>query len=98
MARQRGSSGRSTEFGITQVPPGPGIGAVQRRHSSGTVMLLIDVSNSMQGRPNPPYFPGSGLEQAVLGARRFVDEAVGGALRSRHHSLAHRGRRAPIAF
>jgi Mg-chelatase subunit ChlD len=54
--------------GITQVPPGPGIGAV---------MLLIDVSNSMQGWPNSPYFPGSRLEQAVLGARRFVDEAVG---------------------
>jgi Mg-chelatase subunit ChlD len=63
--------------GITQVPPGPGIGAVQRRHANGTVMLLIDVSNSMQGWPNPPYLPGSRLEQAVLGARRFVDQAVG---------------------
>lgn len=53
--------------GITQAPAGPALPAVQRRHASGTVMLLIDVSGSMQGER---------LAQAVVGARQFVDEAV----------------------
>ncbi|HEY1703940.1 MAG TPA: vWA domain-containing protein [Trebonia sp.] len=52
--------------GLTQIPPGPHLKAVQNRFG-GTVMLCIDVSGSMSGRP---------LEEAVRGARQFVSEAV----------------------
>jgi len=52
--------------GLTQIPPGPGLGALQGRYG-GTVMLCIDVSGSMDGVP---------IREAVRGARQFVAEAV----------------------
>lgn len=52
--------------GLTQIPPGPYLGAVQDRFG-GTVMLCIDVSGSMSGPP---------LAEAVRGARQFVAEAI----------------------
>lgn len=52
--------------GLTQIPPGPGMGALQGRFG-GTVMLCIDVSGSMDGAP---------ILEAVRGARQFVAEAV----------------------
>src|SRR5271165_5634982 len=52
--------------GLTQIPPGPHLGALQDRYR-GTVMLCIDVSGSMTGSP---------LAEAVRGARQFVAEAV----------------------
>lgn len=55
-----------TAPGLTQIPPGPHLHAVQARFG-GTVMLCIDVSGSMSGRP---------LAEAVRGARQFVAEAV----------------------
>jgi uncharacterized protein with von Willebrand factor type A (vWA) domain len=53
--------------GLTQIPTGLYLKTMQRRLGGGTVTLLIDVSGSMQGPP---------LAAAVVGARRFVDEAV----------------------
>ena len=53
--------------GLTQIPPGRHLRALQDRFGGGTVMLCIDVSGSMDGRP---------IREAVRGARRFVDEAV----------------------
>lgn len=55
-----------TAPGLTQIPPGPNLRALQSRFG-GTVMLCIDVSGSMSGRP---------IREAVRGARQFVDEAV----------------------
>jgi uncharacterized protein with von Willebrand factor type A (vWA) domain len=55
-----------TSPGLTQIPPGPHLGALQERFG-GTVMLCIDVSGSMTGTP---------LAEAVRGARQFVTEAV----------------------
>lgn len=55
-----------TAAGLTQIPPGPHIGALQGRFG-GTVMLCIDVSGSMDGRP---------ILEAARGARDFVTEAV----------------------
>ena len=52
--------------GLTQIPPGPHLGALQDRYR-GTVMLCIDVSGSMTGSP---------LAEAVRGARQFVAEAI----------------------
>jgi Mg-chelatase subunit ChlD len=52
--------------GLTQIPPGPHLPELQGRFG-GTVMLCIDVSGSMSGRP---------LAEAVRGARQFVAEAV----------------------
>lgn len=52
--------------GLTQIPPGPGLGALQGRFG-GTVMLCIDVSGSMDGAP---------ILEAVRGARQFIAEAV----------------------
>jgi uncharacterized protein with von Willebrand factor type A (vWA) domain len=52
--------------GLTQIPPGPHLGALQGRFG-GTVMLCIDVSGSMDGTP---------ILEAVRGAREFVNEAV----------------------
>jgi Mg-chelatase subunit ChlD len=52
--------------GLTQIPPGPHLGALQGRFG-GTVMLCIDVSGSMDGLP---------ILEAVRGAREFVNEAV----------------------
>jgi uncharacterized protein with von Willebrand factor type A (vWA) domain len=52
--------------GLTQIPPGPHLRAVQERFG-GTAMLCIDVSGSMTGTP---------LVEAVHGARQFVAEAV----------------------
>lgn len=53
--------------GLTQIPPGPHLRRLQDRFGGGTVMLCIDVSGSMDGRP---------IAEAVRGARKFVDEAV----------------------
>ena len=53
--------------GLTQIPPGSHFGALQNRFGGGTVMLCIDVSGSMDGRP---------ILEAVRGAKKFVDEAV----------------------
>jgi uncharacterized protein (DUF58 family) len=53
--------------GITQIPSGPHLGKVQAR-LGGTVVLMIDVSGSMDGEP---------ILSAIDGALKFVDEAVG---------------------
>lgn len=55
-----------TAVGLTQIPPGPHLSALQNRFG-GTVMLCIDVSGSMTGTP---------LAEAVRGAEEFVAEAV----------------------
>ena len=55
-----------TAPGLTQIPPGPHLGALQGRFG-GTVMLCIDVSGSMDGTP---------IREAIRGAREFVAEAV----------------------
>lgn len=52
--------------GITQIPAGPHLRSLQGRFG-GTVMLMIDVSGSMDGRP---------IVEAARGARQFVAEAV----------------------
>ena len=52
--------------GLTQIPPGPHLRAVQGRFG-GTVMLCIDMSGSMHGAP---------ILEAVRGARQFVADAV----------------------
>jgi Mg-chelatase subunit ChlD len=56
-----------TSAGLTQIPPGPYIGALQGRYGGGVVMLCIDVSGSMDGKP---------IHEAVRGAKKFVTEAV----------------------
>jgi Mg-chelatase subunit ChlD len=53
--------------GLTQIPPGRHLRTLQDRFGGGIVMLCIDVSGSMDGRP---------IREAVRGARTFVDEAV----------------------
>jgi uncharacterized protein (DUF58 family) len=53
--------------GLTQIPPGPFLSALQDKHAGGSVMLMIDVSGSMDGTP---------IREAVRGARQFVAEAV----------------------
>lgn len=53
--------------GLTRVPPGRHLRALQDRFGGGTVMLCIDVSGSMDGKP---------IREAVRGAVTFVDEAV----------------------
>jgi Mg-chelatase subunit ChlD len=53
--------------GLTQIPPGRHLRALQDRFGGGTVMLCIDVSGSMDGRP---------IIEAVRGARAFIDKAV----------------------
>lgn len=53
--------------GLTQIPTGRHLRALQDRFGGGTVMLCIDVSGSMDGRP---------ILEAVRGAKTFVDEAV----------------------
>jgi uncharacterized protein with von Willebrand factor type A (vWA) domain len=55
-----------TAPGLTQIPPGPHLRALQNR-LGGTVMLCIDVSGSMDGTP---------ILEAVRGAEQFVAEAV----------------------
>jgi Mg-chelatase subunit ChlD len=55
-----------TAAGLTQIPPGPHLARLQGRFG-GTVMLCIDVSGSMYGRP---------VQEAVRGAQEFVAEAV----------------------
>lgn len=52
--------------GITQTPPGPHLRILQGRFG-GVVMLMLDVSGSMDGRP---------IREAVAGAKEFVREAV----------------------
>lgn len=56
-----------TGIGLTQVPAGRYLGALQARYG-GTVMLCIDASGSMDGAP---------FLEALRGAKTFVDEAVG---------------------
>jgi uncharacterized protein with von Willebrand factor type A (vWA) domain len=56
-----------TSAGLTQIPPGRHIGALQGRYGGGVVMLCIDVSGSMDGNP---------IREAVRGAKKFVSEAV----------------------
>jgi hypothetical protein len=49
---------------------------MQRRLGGGTAMLLLDVSGSMQD-PALSVIPGHApIHEAVLGARRFLDDAV----------------------
>jgi uncharacterized protein with von Willebrand factor type A (vWA) domain len=55
-----------TSIGLTQVPAGPHLDALCSRFG-GVVMLMIDVSGSMHGRP---------ILEAVSGAQTFIDEAV----------------------
>lgn len=62
--------------GLTQIPTGRYLETMQRRLGGGTAMLLLDVSGSMQD-PNLSITPGiAPIHEAVIGARRFVDEAV----------------------
>jgi|SRR5215470_13199773 len=56
-----------SSIGLTQVPPGRHLRALQDRFGGGVVMLCIDVSGSMDGRP---------IREAVRGAETFVREAV----------------------
>ena len=56
-----------TSPGLTQIPPGRHIGTLRSRYDGGVVMLCIDVSGSMDGRP---------IREAVRGAEQFVAEAV----------------------
>jgi Mg-chelatase subunit ChlD len=56
-----------SSVGLTQIPPGRHLRALQSRYGGGTVMLCIDVSGSMDGRP---------IREAVRGARKFIEEAV----------------------
>jgi uncharacterized protein with von Willebrand factor type A (vWA) domain len=58
----------SGSAGLTQVPAGPHLRAMQNRFGGGVVMLLIDVSGSMNGRP---------ITEAIRGAKTFVGEATG---------------------
>ena len=53
--------------GLTQVPPGRHLSALQDRFGGGVVMLCIDVTGSMDGEP---------IREAVRGAKAFVREAV----------------------
>jgi uncharacterized protein (DUF58 family) len=57
----------SGSAGLTQIPVGPHLGAMQKRFGGGVVMLLIDVSGSMDGHP---------ITEAVRGAKTFVAEAI----------------------
>ncbi|MCX4090758.1 vWA domain-containing protein [Nocardia sp. alder85J] len=52
--------------GLTHYPVGPYLAAIQRRFG-GVVLLCIDVSGSMSGKP---------LASAVRGAKTFAEEAV----------------------
>jgi len=52
-------------IGLTQAPPGEH--PSELRQPSGTVLLCIDVSNSMAGKP---------LRQAVKGGEKFLRDAV----------------------
>lgn len=56
-----------TAAGLTQIPPGPHLRKLQGRYGGGVVMLCIDVSGSMDGKP---------IREAVRGAGTFVTEAV----------------------
>jgi uncharacterized protein (DUF58 family) len=56
-----------TSPGLTQLPQGPHIRALMDRFGGGVVMLCIDVSGSMDGRP---------VLEAARGAQKFVTEAV----------------------
>ena len=53
--------------GLTQIPPGRHVGALQDRYGGGVVLLCIDVSGSMHGKR---------ILEAVRGAKKFVSEAV----------------------
>ena len=68
--------------GLTQYPVGPHLDSIQRRFG-GVVLLCIDVSGSMSGRP---------LMNAVRGAKKFAEEAVEAqyevGVTLWHHSIA----------
>ena len=49
-----------TAAGLTQIPPGPHLRTLQGRYGGGVVMLCIDVSGSMDGKP---------ILEAVRGAK-----------------------------
>jgi Mg-chelatase subunit ChlD len=53
--------------GLTQAPPGRHLSRLQDRFGGGVVMLCIDVSGSMDGKP---------ILEAIRGAKTFVREAV----------------------
>lgn len=52
-------------IGLTQSPPGPYLAALRERYG-GTVLLCIDVSGSMRGKP---------LEKALRGGEEFLAQA-----------------------
>ncbi|HKS48317.1 MAG TPA: vWA domain-containing protein [Amycolatopsis sp.] len=54
-------------IGLTQSPPGPHLAALQAKYG-GTVLLCIDVSGSMTGKP---------LREAIKGGEQFLTEAWG---------------------
>ncbi len=56
-----------TSPGLTQIPTGSHIRALRNRYGGGVVMLCIDVSGYMDGKP---------ILEAVRGALTFVTEAV----------------------
>ena len=56
-----------TSPGLTQIPPGRYLRGLQDRFGGGVVMLCIDISGSMDGKP---------ILEAVRGAKNFVREAV----------------------
>lgn len=53
-------------IGLTQSPPGRYLEVIQRQYG-GTVLLCIDVSNSMSGEP---------LRQAIRGGEKFLNETA----------------------
>src|SRR6266849_6793608 len=59
-----------TSAGLTQIPPGRHIGALQGRYGGGVVMLCIDVSGSMDGNP---------IREAVRGAKKLLGRTNGAA-------------------
>lgn len=61
--------------GITEYPAGPGSEALRQRFG-GRVVLALDVSGSMACHDAGPDRSRARLEQAVLGCRVFVTEAV----------------------
>src|SRR5260370_41255526 len=56
-----------TSVGLSQIPPGAHFRALQDRFGGGAVLLCIDVSSTMDGKP---------ILEAVRGAKKFVGEAV----------------------
>lgn len=61
--------------GVTEYPPGPGFPELQRRFG-GRVVLALDVSGSMTTRDAGRDRRTARLQQAILGCRVFIQEAV----------------------